>query len=188
MNGSNEKVVILPDEESCKTLIAFLQTVKGLSKKAGNRIPLEIIPSDDILAGLKGYIIFETVFRTPSEIDRDEAVLYVAWRFAEPIRATFDVDQDQIEVALRECVSSEKWVLYDDPKRLRVGFFNREVSMCRFFPIRGIQMCSDELKEIINQYRKSHNCGGPIVTQPSSSQDYILEDDGSKTPIPNSTP
>lgn len=139
--------VITADENSCNALMNFwIETKRAMDWNDCHEPTLEILPCDDPLKGLRGYLVAISVSHV-YDADNDDVSMVFSWRFAEPISRIVNInveDHNPSEVMIR--VIDERWQKCDDPKRLMVGFLNYDKSECMYFPISIIKGMNDEAK------------------------------------------
>ncbi len=149
MNTEPEQIIMT--QEDCNKLAKFFEKLKTSSKPS----PIEVIPCDDPLKGLNGFVAFYQIAASTYEEDfTDEASILFSWKFAEPIQTIHDVT-DNAEELLKDCLSNPDWIRCDDAKKLKVGFANYAMSKCRYFSVRTIKGMSKETQQAFSQADKN---------------------------------
>ncbi len=144
-NDCEVKELVMKNEEDCKTMINFFSDIGKLYIDK-DRSPVQIIPCDDPLKGLKGFVVFHAPYING---EYNEKYVHLCWKIEEPIKTIIHVESDKVEELLKDCLVSN-WDRCDDPKKLKVGFINYEKSECRYFKIFCIKNLTGEVKELFN--------------------------------------
>jgi hypothetical protein len=142
MSAAPEQVIMT--QEDCYKLEQFFKRINGSTKHK----PIQLLPLDEPLNGLKGIIAFF------QEEYKEEAAILFSWKFAEPIQDIYDVT-DRAEELLKDCLSNPDWIRCDDVKKLKVGFANHAMSKCRYFSVRTIKGMSKETQQAFSQADKN---------------------------------
>jgi hypothetical protein len=143
----NDIETILTDKETVDKLVAFFKRLHKMADDTNTPFPLNVVPCDDPLKGLKGFLLFGAL-PTVSVLEDDhvqEESIILSWRHAEEIKTITEVPSDQIDAAMPECFEAG-WHVCNDPRQLRIGFVNYEKSECRYFKVIDARNASDDLK------------------------------------------
>ena len=137
-------IVMTKSEDDCMKMMQFFCNIKN------NGNPIEYLPCDDLLKGLKGFVAFYGYYDHKVEVDNEvyeEESIRFCWKFAEPINSIIDIKSEEVEELLKDCLESN-WIRCDNPKLLKVGFLNYEKSECRHFRIFDIKNLSGEVAQL----------------------------------------
>ena len=142
MNGIEQQAVML-DEKACVAMVNFLTEARKKMSREGDFPTMEILPCDDPLEGLRGYLAFV------NGIADDEPSIYFCWRFREKIKNYVNMwsGKETAEEMMKECLNPKNgWTRHDDPKARKIGFIHTGKSEWRHIRLPDFKTLDQEVR------------------------------------------